>query len=46
MSILVYADDIVLISEKEVNLQYMLDYIDMHVHDWCNIGKSSVTFHV
>ena len=35
VSILLYADDIVLISESEVNLQYMLDYM----HDWCHKWK-------
>ena len=45
ISILLYADDIVLISESEQNLQDMLDYM----HRWCfkwklklNVDKSSV----
>ena len=45
VSILLYADDIVLISDTEVNLQYMLD----SMHEWChkwklklNIDKSNV----
>ena len=32
VSILLYADDIVLISESEVNLQYMLDYMHVWYH--------------
>ena len=45
VSILLYADDIVLISESEVNLQYMLDYMHVWCHKWklkLNIDKSNV----
>ena len=45
ISILLYADDIVLISESDQNLQDILDYM----HRWCfnwklklNVDKSSV----
>ena len=45
ISILLYADDIVLISDNEINLQIMLD----HMYSWClkwklklNIEKSNV----
>ena len=45
LSVLCYADDIVVISESEVNLQKMLDYI----HSWCrkwrlrvNTNKSKI----
>jgi hypothetical protein len=45
ISILLYADDIVLISENENNLQYMLDYMCRWCYRWklkLNIDKSNV----
>ena len=45
VSILLYADDIVLISDTEVNLQYMLDSMHEWYHKWklkLNIDKSNV----
>ena len=45
VSILLYADDIVLISENEENLQYMLDFMCEWCYKWklrLNIDKSSV----
>ena len=45
ISILLYADDIVLISETENNLQYLLDYMCRWCYRWklkLNIDKSNV----
>ena len=45
ISILLYADDIVLLAENEVNLQFMLSTLEKWCRDWkldVNLKKSNV----
>ena len=42
LSVLCYADDIVVISELEVELQKMLDYI----HSWCRKWRLKVNTNI
>ena len=47
ISIMLYADDIVLLSDSEVNLQLMIDKLNDWCHKWrltVNEAKTSFTF--